>query len=232
MSKKLTIVFVREQFERERYVLVSSEYINSWTPLEYICPKGDIGTITWNSWQQGSRCSYCSGSKKLTIEFVKNSFKKEGYTLLTKKYMNCYQKLEYICPKGDVCNITWLNWQKGKRCRKCWYRKNRGENSSRWNPNLTDEDRQDRRLTFDHNQWSSSIKERDNFMCQVCGQIGYRLVSHHLYSYHSNRNLRTLLSNGICLCEKCHNLFHKIYGRKNNTKEQFEEFRMSVVNLA
>jgi hypothetical protein len=35
-------------------------------------------------------------SKKLTIEFIREQFEKEGYTLLTKEYINNKQKLEYI----------------------------------------------------------------------------------------------------------------------------------------
>jgi len=30
---------------------------------------------------------------------------------------------------------------------------------------------------------------------------------------------------GVCLCEKEHKLFHSIYGRKNNTKKQYDDFK-------
>lgn len=29
---------------------------------------------------------------------------------------------------------------------------------------------------------------------------------------------------GITLCETCHNNFHNTYGRRDNTKEQFEKW--------
>ena len=36
--------------------------------------------------------------------------------------------------------------------------------------------------------------------------------------------LRTSIENGITLCKKCHNKFHRKYGIKNNTEEQLKEF--------
>ena len=53
---------------------------------------------------------YTLMDKKLTYEFVKNSFKKEGYKLLSKEYRGPHRKLDYICPKGHECNTTWAKW--------------------------------------------------------------------------------------------------------------------------
>lgn len=117
--RKLTIEFVKEQFEKEGYTLLSKEYVNSKTFLEYICPNNHSGNIMWDCWQRGIRCAKCAGLKKLTIEFISEQFKKEGYTLLTKKYVNSKQKLEYICPKNHTNSIAWANWQSGQRCADC-----------------------------------------------------------------------------------------------------------------
>jgi len=45
--------------------------------------------------------------RKLTYEFVKESFEKEGYKLLSEEYINCEQKLDYICSKGHGHSIGW-----------------------------------------------------------------------------------------------------------------------------
>jgi len=120
MAKKLTYEFVKEQFEKEGYELLSKEYVNAQTKLIYRCPKGHFHSITWASWQQGVRCSICFNNKqRLSINFIRNFFKKEGYILLTKKYKDANQKLGYICPKGHEHCISWGKWQQGHRCAYC-----------------------------------------------------------------------------------------------------------------
>ena len=57
--------------------------------------------------------------KKLTYEFVKEQFEKDGYTLSTTEYINGKQKLRYICPKGHHHFICWYKWQQGQRCPYC-----------------------------------------------------------------------------------------------------------------
>jgi len=199
-QKKHTIDFIRAEFEKEGYTLLSKEYINNRQNLEYICPKEHIGTIKWNYWQQGNRCFECSGQKKHTIDFIRAEFEKENYILLTEDYVNNKGILEYICPKGHKEKIRWNDWQQGHRCKQCHSENNKGSNNPRWNPNLTEKDRQKGRHIPNYVEWVYAVKERDNFTCQICGDnTGGNLVSHHLESYGNNPDLRTLLENGICL---------------------------------
>jgi len=116
MGKRLTYEFVKEQFEKEGYELLSGEYVDSKTKLKYRCPKGHEHSIKWANWQQGQRCPYCAGNGKLTIEFIRSEFAKERYKLLTTDYENCSQKLYYVCPNGHERSINWNNWQQGGRC--------------------------------------------------------------------------------------------------------------------
>lgn len=69
--RKLSYNYVKSQFEKEGYGLLSKEYINSKTKLSYICKNGHRHNITWCAWKQGQRCLYCSGKAKLKILFIK-----------------------------------------------------------------------------------------------------------------------------------------------------------------
>ena len=57
--------------------------------------------------------------KKLTYKFVKDSFEKSDYTLIS-NYINCKTHLDYICDKGHKGSIIWNNWNKGVRCPDCY----------------------------------------------------------------------------------------------------------------
>jgi len=59
--------------------------------------------------------------------------------------------------------------------------------------------------------WRIEVFNRDNFTCQLCearSKAGNPVVlnSHHIIRFIDNEELRFKLSNGITLCEKCHNL--------------------------
>ena len=58
-------------------------------------------------------------ARRLTYDFVKKSFEKEGYTLLSKKYKNAHTKLKIRCNNGHKYYVTWSNWKSGYRCPHC-----------------------------------------------------------------------------------------------------------------
>lgn len=116
MGKKLTIDFVKSEFEKEGWVCVSKEYINAHSKLKYICSKKHSGLIRWSGWQQGDRCPICSGKKKHTIDFVKAEFEKEGWTCVSTVYIGVHSKLDYICSNKHTGVLTWANWSQGFRC--------------------------------------------------------------------------------------------------------------------
>lgn len=102
-----------------------------------------------------------------------------------------------------------------------------GENNNLWNPNLSDEERQMRNEGFRHiDGYKDFIKQvlyLYNYTCFLCGSKE-NLEVHHLDGYEWCKEKRTDISNGVCLCKKCHRAFHSKYDYKGNTRQQFEEF--------
>lgn len=120
MSKRLTIEFIKLEFEKEKYILLSNEYKNNSQKLDYICPNGHKHYISWNNWKdREARCPYCYGNVKLTMGFVKKEFKKRDCNLLTTVYNNCMEKLDYVCPKGHKHNISFDSFRSGHGCLYC-----------------------------------------------------------------------------------------------------------------
>lgn len=106
----------------------------------------------------------------------------------------------------------------------------KGEKSHNYNHNLTTEERIIKRNTPENREWEKLVKIRDNFTCQISGRRGGKLCSHHLDGYNWCKEKRLDINNGITLCEKVHKLFHRLYGKKNNTLEQFLDFKQKYQN--
>lgn len=108
-----------------------------------------------------------------------------------------------------------------------------GENNPNYNPSKSLEERIKDRNYPEYVQWRLDVYKRDDFTCQVCGDNrGGNLIAHHLFNYAKYPKLRTEISNGVTLCEKCHSEFHKMFGFYNNTKEQFEKFKSNKLTMS
>lgn len=119
MPAKFNYEYVNREFEKESYTLLTKEYGGCKDRLLFICSNGHKHSITFDMWVQGHRCAYCDGQGKPSMEYIKRSFEDCGYIILTKKYINSKQKIDYICPNGHKHLMNWLKWQAGRRCPSC-----------------------------------------------------------------------------------------------------------------
>ena len=92
---------------------------------------------------------------------------------------------------------------------------------------LTKEDESQRRL-FKSQGLHYKCFENANYCCDCCGLKRTNkntLNAHHLDGWNWAKDKRLELANLVSLCEKCHESFHNKFGRGNNTKEQYLEFK-------
>ena len=137
----------------------------------------------------------------------------------------CGKSIKVVKSKIEKDNFHFCNTE----CQHKWQSENRrGKNSPTLNDNLSDEERNNsrhRNRIEGYNLFIVSVLKRDNYTCQITGKIGGKLEVHHLNCYSDFKEGRTDINNCITLSKEIHRLFHKIYGNKHNTKEQFEEFK-------
>lgn len=163
------------------------------------------------------------------FNIIEKEFKDRGYTLMSTSY-DSTERLKYICnvhKEKGILEITYSHFKNGEGCKQCGYDRTSGENNYAWNFDKTTEEREDKRQTSEYRDWRKKVYENDNYTCQCCGERGGKLNAHHLYNYSSNKELRIEATNGVTVCKECHVEFHSKYGVKNNTPEQFEEFKSS-----
>lgn len=59
-KQKLTYEYIKSEFEKRGATLLSKEYVNAQTHLEYICHKcGEKTKMTWSNFKRGYGCSNC-----------------------------------------------------------------------------------------------------------------------------------------------------------------------------
>lgn len=180
--------------------------------------------------------------EKVGLAYVNHYYVKEKRTT----YVEC------LCKCDEPLTAT-LNdiLQYGKKdkiysCEKCGRKRTseklkgmpkeycRGEKNPNYNPDLTDEDRADRRTNLQYKEWQYKVKEKANFTCDICGDNrGGNLESHHLNAHSIYKEKRYDVSNGVCLCKHCHKEFHVgfMHGYdKPCTQQDYEEFKQMKQN--
>lgn len=102
-----------------------------------------------------------------------------------------------------------------------------GEKNPRWKVTKSKNSREADRSSDTYRLWRNEVFARDRYICRCCGSRGdwkYGVQAHHISNWSEDIAKRYDIDNGITLCKKCHDEFHRVYGRKHNSKNQIEEF--------
>lgn len=188
---------------------------------------------------------------KYDLEKVKEMFAKNNYTILEDKYVNCETPMKCRCEEGHIFYVRLNDFLYGNQgCKQCAILRNSGENH--WNYKGGESEVIDyfRKHIKD---WKTEVMIKYKDKCYLTGSKSDCVV-HHLKSFNTiiDESLKELnlplhrkineyteeefnklkdlvlskhiVDNGVLLQRKVHNKFHSIYGKGNNTKEQFNEF--------
>ena len=136
--------------------------------------------------------------QRLSYDFVKGFFEKNGCTLVSKHYKNARSKLDYICSCGNKSTIVFDSFRLGNRCKKCGSR--RGAEKQRLNQEVVSRWFKEKNCTL-HSEYVDA-KTKLVFQCNECGK---------LFEYSWNR------------CQRWPGCYHTIGNRPR--KEQCYQWR-------
>lgn len=202
-------------------VELSSSNIKHYTSLGYIIPKrkNAVGKLTT---PRGTKIKVKSFDlQRGSSEFIHIKCDLCGQILTQHYYQYSYRKHEKNICYCNKCSSTMFT---------------SGENSGKWNSTIPLEVRQNGRSKQPgYNNFVRNVMIRDSFKCIVCFRKKTKdnpLDVHHLNGYNWNVSGRLDTHNGVTLCRECHKNFHEIYGKGNNTKQQFEEwYKVKIPNI-
>lgn len=209
----------------------------------------------WDHLKRGHGCPQCSHVKPLTIAEVKQKLANinSNLIILDDVFVNAASKLQVYCKIHDSIQlVNWRNLKYNKGCRKCGISKRSGESHHNWNGGRTELIPYFRQII---SEWKLESMKSANYKCDITGEpftdIHHvypfekilsetfeicKLDVRERISNYNEDELRQLSYTikylhkhkyplGICLTNEIHMLFHKIYGRKNTTLQQYVEFK-------
>ena len=116
---------VKEYIESFGYKMLN-HYKGIHDELLLQCPNNHIYKTSFNSFKSNNcRCGKCknietASKRKYSIEYIREYMKSFGYTLLTDKYINNKQRLEIMCGKGHIFQMSFSKFKNSNhRCPLC-----------------------------------------------------------------------------------------------------------------
>lgn len=131
-KEKLTQEFI-ENYMLERGCVLTSIYMNSKAPIEYICKCGNSAITTYSNFKKGQLCMKCRGSVLHSQDYINNYFKKYNCECLD-TYVKNDSLLKFKCGCGNIDYKSYATFKKSPKCKSCGLLLRSGENHHKWNP--------------------------------------------------------------------------------------------------
>ena len=236
-SRKTDFNIIKKEFIKCNYILLTNNYINAATKMEYICDKGHYNKVTWNSfYHRKARC------KKCYIDSISNEnskFWKGGYRSLNLPLYDTYAiQLEWIEKvRRDPENNDILQVRCSELNCERWFTPtiyvvhNRlaslsgsqgGENRFYCSDKCKNNCSIFHRSVYPKNykpdysrelqpELRDLVLQRDEYECQRCGS-DTDLHCHHFEGIEQNPIESADIDNCITLCSECHKMAHENEG--------------------
>lgn len=218
-----------------RLVVTNNHYSNNrqrrW---KCICDCGNEAIVVSSDLKKGhtQSCGCLQKEKASMTRYIDLKGKTFGRLTVEKELNPTNNKRMWLCQcscgNKSIVSTNALNRKNTRSCG-CILKEMIGEKSPRYDKRKTNEERLKGRYMLGGKNavnWRKEIFVRDKYTCVVCGRLGGSLNAHHLDGWNWCKEKRFEISNGVTLCKVCHDGFHKRFGKGDNTKEQFEEFKL------
>ncbi|MDT0739728.1 zinc-ribbon domain-containing protein [Staphylococcus chromogenes] len=221
---------VKSRLEKIGFILLDSFYYNHMLRVVIKDLDGYKYEYYYRNLINGRKPSAFGKNNRFKKYNVKKLCEKRGLKYLKYRDIKSHTEVFVQCKSNHKYWVDVYSLKKGRGCWECWIENNKGIKSPFYNPLLTNEERIKTRYQLNGNNhvlWAKKVYKRDWYKCKICGSKK-KINAHHLNSYHAFPDERFDVDNGVTLCTEHHKDFHRKYGNKNNTKEQFEEYLKSV----
>lgn len=115
------------------------------------------------------------------------------------------QSCETGMPMELVGNERFLGALVARICK--FKAEHKGDHHWNWKGGKTPENQRERNSAA-YAAWRKAVFVRDEFTCQICGQVGGNLNAHHIKPFADFPDLRFNVKNGVTLCKHCHYEVH------------------------
>lgn len=188
---------------------------------------------------------------KYDLDSARKIIENRGYTMLDDEYIDCMTPINVMCDKGHKFTIKLSHLLTGHSgCKQCANDNLKGENHYNYKGGESEVlDYFRKNIKF----WKVEVMKKYKNRCALTNSKD-DCVIHHIKSFNTiikesceelniplERKIKDYdsetfeklkekvfskhtVDNGILLQRKVHNKFHAIYGKGNNTKEQFQDF--------